>query len=131
MRPTFIAYSCTFSFNTAVSIILVLPIILNVFNVIRFNVIEGRKVTNLSCKNKNLQTLVFTACKLFHYNDFYQDANRGRYNCLCVNRSVQVRHLSALPPSGTRIESLDIFLLFNNLKANFHCTHLSKKPYKV
>ena len=74
MRPTFIAYSCTFSFNTAMSIILVLPIVLNVFNVIRFNVIEGRKVTNLSRKIKNLQTTICSRMQVFfHYDDFNKD----------------------------------------------------------
>lgn len=59
IRPTFIAYSCSLSFNTTVSIILGLFMSFNYFIVIRFYVIELVKVTNLSQKKKNLQTLIF------------------------------------------------------------------------
>lgn len=54
IRPTFIAYSCSLSFNTTVSIILGLFMSFYVFIVIRFYVIELVKVTNLSQKKEKL-----------------------------------------------------------------------------
>lgn len=44
-----------------------------------------------------------------------------------VNRSVQWRCPSALASSGTEKEPYETFSPFGNLKACFHCTHLSKK----
>lgn len=58
MRPTFIAYSCTFSFNTAVSIIFGLFMSSMLLLLYVLNGIEERKSPCLSHENKNLQTMI-------------------------------------------------------------------------
>lgn len=58
MRPTFIAYSCTFSFNTAVSIIFGLFMSSMLLLLYVLNGIEERDPHCLSHENKNLQTMI-------------------------------------------------------------------------